>query len=232
MTHSIIFASLKVLFFQHLAFSWISAAVTRLSNHHGLCSVRDRGDCRRFNFDDQGRRLYGDDLLIPECERSPINGVRACTPRHHFDTFQWGFVCIFQILSGENWNEVMYDGMRSVGWFGCSFFIAVVVIGSFIVFNLFLAILMSGFEEESNKVREREKKKKEAKLEEAEKKETQGIFLKVMAGQKSQMSISAKRCIFQIPSGNQGNHSFEQHKRSIRLNVFDRSSFLGSPNVA
>jgi hypothetical protein len=146
----------------------------------------------KFNFDDQGRRLYGDDLLIPECERSPINGVRACTPRHHFDTFQWGFVCIFQILSGENWNEVMYDGMRSVGWFGCSFFIAVVVIGSFIVFNLFLAILMSGFEEESNKVREREKKKKEAKLKEAETKETQGIFLKVMAGQKQSIQSAAR----------------------------------------
>ena len=32
-----------------------------------------------------------------------------------FDNFWWGFVTVFQVLTGENWNEVLYDGMKVAG---------------------------------------------------------------------------------------------------------------------
>ena len=39
--------------------------------------------------------------------------ARQERPREHsFDNIFWAFITIFQILTGENWNEVMYDGMR------------------------------------------------------------------------------------------------------------------------
>ena len=66
-------------------------------------------------------------------------------PRHHFDDFFWAFITIFQVLTGENWNEVMYDGMRTKGNAACLYFILLVVIGNYIVLNLFLAILLDNF---------------------------------------------------------------------------------------
>ena len=33
--------------------------------------------------------------------------LRGCIPRAHFDNFGWGFVTVFQIMTGENWNTIM-----------------------------------------------------------------------------------------------------------------------------
>ena len=52
---------------------------------------------------------------------------------------------IFQVLTGEDWNAVMYDGMRTTGTWACLYFILLVVIGNYIVLNLFLAILLDNF---------------------------------------------------------------------------------------
>ena len=66
-------------------------------------------------------------------------------PRPNFDDIFWAFVTIFQVLTGEDWNAVMYDGMRTTGTWACVYFILLVVIGNYIVLNLFLAILLDNF---------------------------------------------------------------------------------------
>ncbi|CAG9459996.1 unnamed protein product [Pedinophyceae sp. YPF-701] len=65
--------------------------------------------------------------------------------RHNFDNIYWSVLTIFQILTGENWNEVMYDGMRKVGWYAAFYFVLLVVVGNYIILNLFLAILLDNF---------------------------------------------------------------------------------------
>ena len=65
--------------------------------------------------------------------------------RHSFDNIFWAFITIFQILTGENWNEVMYDGMRHTNSWMCVYFIVLVVLGNYIILNLFLAILLDNF---------------------------------------------------------------------------------------
>jgi len=84
-----------------------------------------------------------------------------CVPRSHFDTFLWSFITIFQILTGENWNTVMYDGMRATGWLATLFFLFVVLFGNFVILNLFLAILMSSFDEQRGKLHEAMESKRE-----------------------------------------------------------------------
>lgn len=37
------------------------------------------------------------------------------TPDAHFNTFSPALLTVFQILTGEDWNEVMYDGIKSQG---------------------------------------------------------------------------------------------------------------------
>jgi hypothetical protein len=68
-------------------------------------------------------------------------------PRSHFDNFFWSMVTVFQLLTGENWNSIMYDCWRARGWIGVLFIVSLIVIGVFIVMNLFLAILLKNFED-------------------------------------------------------------------------------------
>ena len=60
----------------------------------------------KFMFDDN------DHLVPPENQELMCpNGLGDIpTPRAHLDDFLLGFVTIFQILTGDNWNAVMYDG--------------------------------------------------------------------------------------------------------------------------
>jgi hypothetical protein len=94
----------------------------------------------RFRFDaDTG-------LAIPRAEEAAWAAAASSAPRAHFDDLLWAFVTIFQVLTGENWNTVMYDGWRATGWASVIYFLSLVVFGAFIVLNLFLAILLGNFE--------------------------------------------------------------------------------------
>jgi len=66
-------------------------------------------------------------------------------PRHNFDDIYWSVITIFQILTGENWNEVMYDGIRATTWAASLYFLLLVIVGNYIILNLFLAILLDNF---------------------------------------------------------------------------------------
>ena len=53
---------------------------------------------------------------------------------------------MIQILTGEDWNVVMYDGIqafggvKSIGVFSVSYFIILFICGNYILLNVFLAI--------------------------------------------------------------------------------------------
>lgn len=65
--------------------------------------------------------------------------------RSNFDDTLSAFTTVFQCLTEESWNFVMYDGVRSVGWGALVYFLAVMIIGNIIILNLFLAILLGNF---------------------------------------------------------------------------------------
>jgi sensor histidine kinase YesM len=69
------------------------------------------------------------------------------SPRENFDDFFHAFISIYVILIGDDWQLVMYNSIRSEGY-GISivYFITLLVVGNFVLFNLFLAILLSNFE--------------------------------------------------------------------------------------
>mmetsp|Transcript_27141 Transcript_27141/g.12661 ORF Transcript_27141/g.12661 Transcript_27141/m.12661 type:complete len:93 (-) Transcript_27141:127-405(-) len=68
------------------------------------------------------------------------------SPRTNFDTFLMAFTSIFIVLTGEEWNFIMYDGIRARDFFvALPYFVSLVLIGNFIMLNLFLAILLGNF---------------------------------------------------------------------------------------
>ncbi|XP_066509267.1 voltage-dependent P/Q-type calcium channel subunit alpha-1A-like isoform X14 [Hoplias malabaricus] len=67
------------------------------------------------------------------------------TPPTNFDTFPAAIMTVFQILTGEDWNMVMYDGIESQGgvkkgMISSVFFIVLTLFGNYTLLNVFLAI--------------------------------------------------------------------------------------------
>ena len=85
-------------------------------------------------------------------------------------------MAVFQVLTGENWNDLLWAAYKTTGFLGWFYFIALTFVGNYMIFNLFLAILLSKFEEgdhmamldKQDQLEEREKevagKKRQAEL--------------------------------------------------------------------
>ncbi|XP_040915486.1 voltage-dependent N-type calcium channel subunit alpha-1B isoform X3 [Toxotes jaculatrix] len=67
------------------------------------------------------------------------------TPTTNFDTFPAAILTVFQILTGEDWNAVMYHGIESQGgvhrgMLSSVYFIVLTLFGNYTLLNVFLAI--------------------------------------------------------------------------------------------
>ncbi|XP_037971766.2 sodium channel protein para isoform X12 [Plutella xylostella] len=111
-----------------------------------------------FIFAVMGMQLFGKNYT-DHVDRFPDGDL----PRWNFTDFMHSFMIVFRVLCGE-WIESMWDCML-VGDVSCiPFFLATVVIGNFVVLNLFLALLLSNFgssslstptaDQETNKIAE------------------------------------------------------------------------------
>lgn len=105
-----------------------------------------------FIFALLGMQTFGNLFHFEVCESAanPETGVEVVvceidSPRSNFDTLLWAFVTVLQIFTGEDWNSVMYSGMRAKGDAASLYFVFLVIIGNYIVMNLFIAILLSSF---------------------------------------------------------------------------------------
>ncbi|XP_034248827.1 voltage-dependent calcium channel type A subunit alpha-1 isoform X6 [Thrips palmi] len=81
-----------------------------------------------------GMQLFGGQFNFPEG-----------TPPTNFNTFPIALLTVFQILTGEDWNEVMYYGIQSQGgpqrgMVYSMYFIVLVLFGNYTLLNVFLAI--------------------------------------------------------------------------------------------
>ena len=72
-------------------------------------------------------------------------------PRINFDTFSQSILAIFALLTGEDWNILWYIHFKEVGLSATLFIGFVVIIGNFILLQLFLAILINNFSQASEK---------------------------------------------------------------------------------
>ena len=67
------------------------------------------------------------------------------TPPSNFNTFAIALLTVFQVLTGEDWNEVMYQGIESQGghlsgMIYSLYFIILTLFGNYTLLNVFLAI--------------------------------------------------------------------------------------------
>ncbi|XP_062852977.1 voltage-dependent T-type calcium channel subunit alpha-1I-like [Trichomycterus rosablanca] len=70
--------------------------------------------------------------------------------RKNFDSLLWAIVTVFQILTQEDWNVVLYNGMASTTPLAALYFVALMTFGNYVLFNLLVAILVEGFQAEGD----------------------------------------------------------------------------------
>jgi hypothetical protein len=95
-----------------------------------------------FIFSILGMNLFG----CKFCTKDE-NGNRLCE-RKNFDSLLWAIITVFQVLTQEDWNEVLYNGMERTSSWAALYFIALMTFGNYVLFNLLVAILVEGFSTE------------------------------------------------------------------------------------
>lgn len=78
----------------------------------------------------------------------PSNFPNNQSPDWNFVDFGHSFMVIFRVLCGE-WIELSYDCMYLAGLWTPLFFIAALIIGNFLILNLFLALLLGSMAQQS-----------------------------------------------------------------------------------
>lgn len=69
-------------------------------------------------------------------------------PDSTFNTFLEAFVSVFIILANDGWSTIYINHFRASGWMKSTFFfVSLLIIGQYILLNLFLAILIRNFDE-------------------------------------------------------------------------------------
>ncbi|XP_045030505.1 voltage-dependent calcium channel type A subunit alpha-1 isoform X7 [Daphnia magna] len=113
-----------------------------------------------------GMQLFGGAFNFPEG-----------TPPANFNSFPIALLTVFQILTGEDWNEVMYQGIESQGgsrrgMIYSLYFIILVLFGNYTLLNVFLAIAVDNLanaQELTAAEEEQEEEDKEKQQQELEK---------------------------------------------------------------
>lgn len=97
-------------------------------------------------------------------------------PRTNYNIFTTAFNTVFQVLTMENWQVVLFASMNgsSPNYFVAIFYIAWIFIGNFILLNLFLAILLDSFlSEEEDEDMEDDAERRRQKIQRAKKRKSQ-----------------------------------------------------------
>jgi hypothetical protein len=55
------------------------------------------------------------------------------------------FLRLFQVLTQEDWNIVLFLGMQRTSHWAALYFVALMTFGNYVLFNLLVAILVEGF---------------------------------------------------------------------------------------
>uniref|UniRef100_A0A8C9VFI7 Voltage-dependent T-type calcium channel subunit alpha n=1 Tax=Scleropages formosus TaxID=113540 RepID=A0A8C9VFI7_SCLFO len=96
-----------------------------------------------FIFSILGMHLFG-------CKFGSEHDGDTLPDRKNFDSLLWAIVTVFQILTQEDWNKVLYNGMASTSPWAALYFIALMTFGNYVLFNLLVAILVEGFQTEGD----------------------------------------------------------------------------------
>jgi len=93
-----------------------------------------------------GMALFGglmcDVYFDPVTEECPSDEV----PRVRFDTFPMSVYALFQVMTGEDWNAIMFTAMKQSPIFASIFFVIFFILLNYILMEMFCAVILENFQ--------------------------------------------------------------------------------------
>jgi hypothetical protein len=178
-----------------------------------------------------GMQLFGG--KFPADERN--TDYYSTASQIHFDDFGNAILALFVILTGDNWNEILWNAMhgKENAWAAPIFFIGFFAYSHYILLNLFVAIILENFELsealKASKQHENWKKKKR----QAMRRRESSFSCSLQAGI---TALVAARGVLQSNSSFRGESSFssiqsQESAASLQSKSSSRSSSTRSPQI-
>ncbi|MEN9359637.1 MAG: hypothetical protein RL095_1172 [Verrucomicrobiota bacterium] len=79
----------------------------------------------------------------------------------HFGTLHISMLTMFRVVTLEGWTELMYINMKEMPLGSPLFFVSFILVGTMVIMNLFIGIIMKGMEEAQREQDEDEKSRRE-----------------------------------------------------------------------
>jgi len=95
---------------------------------------------------------FGSSLMTTGTTGAHFPIITGVAPRFHFDDFGHAFLTCFEVMTIANWNDNFYEAWPVSDWGSVIFYWALVMIGNWMLFNLFVAILIQKFLQQKSEV--------------------------------------------------------------------------------
>ncbi|XP_070765049.1 voltage-dependent T-type calcium channel subunit alpha-1I-like [Enoplosus armatus] len=93
-----------------------------------------------FVFSILGMHLFGGQFSFKTLQRD------TTTDRKNFDTLLWSMVTVFQLLTQEDWNLVLYNAMAATSPWAALYFVVVIMLGKHVLLNVLVGIVVKSFQ--------------------------------------------------------------------------------------
>lgn len=95
----------------------------------------------KVKFDDEGK---------PQSNEEIIGNQEGSYPDSTFNTFLEAFTTVFIVLANDGWSTIYINHQRACGNIKVAlYFVSLLILGQYMLLNLFLAILIRNFDEQS-----------------------------------------------------------------------------------
>ena len=95
---------------------------------------------------------FGSSLMTTSATSVSFPIITGVAPRFHFDDLGTAFLTCFEVMTIANWNDNFYEAWPVSDWGSVIFYWALVMIGNWMLFNLFVAILIQKFLQQRSEV--------------------------------------------------------------------------------
>jgi hypothetical protein len=94
-----------------------------------------------------------------------IDPDKGTSIERNFDNFLWSFTTVFVLLTEDGWMDIYEQYYRAVSGVKATFyFLSLYILGTKIILNLFIAILMNNFDEDSKRLENEKQFEEEVKI--------------------------------------------------------------------
>ncbi|XP_054899986.1 voltage-dependent T-type calcium channel subunit alpha-1H-like [Poeciliopsis prolifica] len=98
-----------------------------------------------FLFSVMGMHIFGCKIKGDMRETGSRNFDKI-DARKNFDDLLWAMVTVFQVLTLEDWNFVLYNCMASTSPWSAVFFVVMIIVGKNVILNILVGIVVENFQ--------------------------------------------------------------------------------------